>query len=283
MEDRGALHHRVVDVEEGRRRQVGAGRQRRFVLVHGQVGGLGRGGAGDLRGLRLFVENFALLFFTARLPHLSSRFADRCRPPVRSIATAVPGQTIRRAIAAGGSRACRVRPGRNPGLTGCPLDGGERQWRSEQPRNRRQRTIRLPRDQRGRPAAGVRRQRHPDRPAVIETTGSRTWAELDAAVDAGVAAFRSLGVAPGERVVMTLPTGADLALALFAVARAGLIAVPLGPSRGDTDVFADRVGALAAISEEQDHGAADLADRPRSAVLVERLVGRRSAGGDRRR
>ena len=97
-------------------------------------------------------------------------------------------------------------------------------------------------------------QRHPDRPAVIETTGSRTWAELDAAADAGVAAFRSLGITPGERVVVTLPTGADLALALFAVARAGLIAVPLGPSRGDTDVFADRVGALAAISVDKDHG-----------------------------
>ena len=32
----------------------------------------------------------------------------------------------------------------------------------------------------------------------------------------------SLGLGPGERVVITLPTGADLALALFAVARAGL-------------------------------------------------------------
>ena len=97
-------------------------------------------------------------------------------------------------------------------------------------------------------------QRHPDRPAVFEAAGNRSWAELDAAADAGVAAFRALGIAPGERVAVTLPTGADLALALFAVARAGLIAVPLGPSRGDTDLFADRVGALAAISVDKDHG-----------------------------
>ena len=96
--------------------------------------------------------------------------------------------------------------------------------------------------------------RHPGRPAVIEAGGSRTWAELDSAADAGVAAFAALGVGPGERVVIALPSGSDLALALFAVARAGLIAVPLGPSRGDTGAFADRVGALAAISDEQDHG-----------------------------
>ncbi len=97
-------------------------------------------------------------------------------------------------------------------------------------------------------------ERYPERPAVIEAGGSRTWAQLDSAVDAGVAAFRSSGVGPGERVAVTLPTGADLAVTLFAVARAGLIAVPLGPSRGDTDLFADRVGALAAVSTTKDHG-----------------------------
>jgi long-chain acyl-CoA synthetase len=97
-------------------------------------------------------------------------------------------------------------------------------------------------------------RRHPDRPAVIEPTGSRTWGELDAAVDAGVAALAGLGVSPGERVIIALPTGADLALALFAVARAGLIAVPIGPPRGDAGAFADRVGAIAAISDEQGHG-----------------------------
>jgi long-chain acyl-CoA synthetase len=95
---------------------------------------------------------------------------------------------------------------------------------------------------------------HPDRPAVIESTGRRTWGELDAAVDAGVADLRSLGIAAGERVVIALPTGADLALALFAAARAGLIAVPIGPSRGDVGTFADRVGAIAAISDQHEHG-----------------------------
>lgn len=96
--------------------------------------------------------------------------------------------------------------------------------------------------------------RHPDRPAIIATSGSRTWGELDAGVDAGVAALRGFGMVPGERVVIALPTGADLALALFAAARAGVIAVPIGPSRGDVGTFADRVGAIAAISDKHDHG-----------------------------
>ncbi len=97
-------------------------------------------------------------------------------------------------------------------------------------------------------------RRYPDRPAVISTTGTHTWAQLDAAADAGVAALRGLGVSAGERVVIALPTGADLAASLFAAARAGVIAVPIGPSRGDVGSFADRVGAIAAISGDDDHG-----------------------------
>jgi long-chain acyl-CoA synthetase len=95
-------------------------------------------------------------------------------------------------------------------------------------------------------------RRFGNQPAVIAGAGTRTWAELDAAADAGAAAFTDWGLDRGERVVIALPTGADLALALFAVARAGLIAVPLGPSRGDTAEFADRVGAVAAIADDDD-------------------------------
>jgi long-chain acyl-CoA synthetase len=88
---------------------------------------------------------------------------------------------------------------------------------------------------------------YPERPAIIEPAGSRTWAELDRATDAAVAGLRAHGLPAGERVLIALPTGADLALALFAAARAGLIAVPVGPGRGDVDAIADRITALASI------------------------------------
>ena len=110
--------------------------------------------------------------------------------------------------------------------------------------------------------------RYGDRPAVIAgatSGGTRTWAQLDRAADAGARRLHELGAGPGERVVIALPTGADLAAALFAVARAGLIAVPTGPG-ADIGALADRVGALVSIGAERDRrlglslGRADLAD-----------------------
>ncbi len=97
-------------------------------------------------------------------------------------------------------------------------------------------------------------RRYPERPAVIAAEGSRTWAQLDAAVDAGVAALTASGVTRGERIVLALPTGADLVASMFVAARAGLIAVPIGHSRGDTGAFADRVGAFVAITDDRDSG-----------------------------
>ena len=107
--------------------------------------------------------------------------------------------------------------------------------------------------------------RYPDRPALLSASGTRTWAVLDRAADAGARRLSALGAAAGERVVIGLPTGADLALALYAVARAGLIAVPAAPGTNLGDL-ADRVGAVASIAAGRDHrlgialGAADVAD-----------------------
>lgn len=107
--------------------------------------------------------------------------------------------------------------------------------------------------------------RYPDRPALLSASGTRTWAALDRAADAGARRLVGLGAGPGERVVIGLPTGPDLALALYAVARAGLIAVPAAPG-ADLGELADRVGAVASIAAGRDHrlgialGAADLAD-----------------------
>nr|WP_246257559.1 long-chain fatty acid--CoA ligase [Amycolatopsis anabasis] len=73
--------------------------------------------------------------------------------------------------------------------------------------------------------------RRPDSVAVIDTeSGARfTWAELDAAADGQARRLVAEGVAPGDRVVLRLPTSADFVITLFAVVRAGAIAVPLSP------------------------------------------------------
>lgn len=93
---------------------------------------------------------------------------------------------------------------------------------------------------------------HPNRPAVIGTDGVRSWRDLDRATNAGARALAASarGVtadAHGDRVVISLPTGADLLVTLFAVARAGLVAVPVEPGRGEVDEVVARVGAAVVV------------------------------------
>ncbi|HET6503590.1 MAG TPA: AMP-binding protein [Amycolatopsis sp.] len=70
-----------------------------------------------------------------------------------------------------------------------------------------------------------------DAPAVIDTVADRTytWSEVDTLANGLVHALVEQGIAPGDRVVLRLPTSADFAITLFAVARAGAIAVPISP------------------------------------------------------
>ncbi|WP_196073226.1 class I adenylate-forming enzyme family protein [Nakamurella alba] len=106
---------------------------------------------------------------------------------------------------------------------------------------------------------------HPSRPALIGDGPDRTWSALDRAVDAGAAALMALGHPSGARVMVTLPTGADIVLTLFAVARAGLVAVPQPPgtSADELAAVAARTGAVLAVGEPVDGlvrlDAADLA------------------------
>ena len=87
----------------------------------------------------------------------------------------------------------------------------------------------------------------PDRPALLASDDVRTWAQLDAAVDHGARALRAAGLQSGDRVVVSLDTSPDLVAALFAVARAGLIAVPIGPARSELDDVVRTVSAAGAI------------------------------------
>lgn len=85
------------------------------------------------------------------------------------------------------------------------------------------------------------------RTAIIGDGPDRSWAELDAAADAGAADLLESGTRRGDRVLIALPTSADLAAVLIAVARAGLVAVPMDPERADPQRVAERVGARAEV------------------------------------
>lgn len=95
-------------------------------------------------------------------------------------------------------------------------------------------------------------RRFGDRPALISSEGSRTWAELDRAADAGAAALAGRRLVPGSRVVVSLEMGPDIIAALFAVARAGLVAVPIGPNRVDLTDIVHKVAAEGAIAGQSD-------------------------------
>ena len=66
--------------------------------------------------------------------------------------------------------------------------------------------------------------------ALIDASSSRslTWPQVDSAVDACARRLLGAGLAPGDRVALRLPTGVELAVALFGILRAGGVAVPIG-------------------------------------------------------
>ena len=72
-------------------------------------------------------------------------------------------------------------------------------------------------------------ERSPDKAAFLSGAGSTTWREVDAQVDAAAAALAGLGLAPGDRVAISLANTLDFPVAYFGVLRAGLVAVPLNP------------------------------------------------------
>jgi len=68
---------------------------------------------------------------------------------------------------------------------------------------------------------------HAARPFVIAVDGELSYADLDAWSRRIARGIVAAGVAPGDRVALLLPNSAAFVAAVFAISRAGAIAVPL--------------------------------------------------------
>ncbi len=90
---------------------------------------------------------------------------------------------------------------------------------------------------------------HPAAPALITDDARWSWQQLDRAADVGATALATRGLHATDRVLLHLPTGPELAVALFAVARADLIAVPVDPQRDAPEIVA-KLGASAVLTAE---------------------------------
>jgi fatty-acyl-CoA synthase len=69
--------------------------------------------------------------------------------------------------------------------------------------------------------------RHPERPAVIGEDATWTYRELEARSAALARGLVAAGVRSGEHVALLMPNGPELITLLFAIARAGAVAVPI--------------------------------------------------------
>ena len=84
-----------------------------------------------------------------------------------------------------------------------------------------------------------------------------SYGRFHAQVTAAAAGLEALGLREGDRIAVLLPSGPELAVALFAAARAGLVALPLSPvleARALRRIFAD--ARPAALVTDQGHAAA---------------------------
>lgn len=110
----------------------------------------------------------------------------------------------------------------------------------------------------GRPLGDLLRAsalRQPQRPALLDADGPRSYAEIDAAADRIAHGLLALGIAPGDRVVVQLPNAPEFLTVLFGLLRAGIIPVLSLPAHRRAEIehlarlsdavgyiFADRVG-----------------------------------------
>jgi fatty-acyl-CoA synthase len=89
---------------------------------------------------------------------------------------------------------------------------------------------------------------HGERPFVIAVDGELTYGELDAWSRRIARGLVAAGVEAGDRVALMLPNSAAFVAAIFAISRAGAIAVPLHPRLHERELaFALRDSAAAVL------------------------------------
>lgn len=95
-------------------------------------------------------------------------------------------------------------------------------------------------------------KRYPDKLAVADRTGARTYAELDEDASRIANALLAKGVRPGERIALLSRNSMDYARTIFGVARAGAVLVPINFMLGAQEVayILEHSSAIGLIVEE---------------------------------
>ncbi|MGH3760999.1 AMP-binding protein [Actinophytocola sp.] len=126
--------------------------------------------------------------------------------------------------------------------------------------------------------------RVPGHPALLDpaTGRSLTWRQVDAAVDAYAATLLQEGLVPGDRVAVVQPTSPEFVVALFAVLRAGGIAVPVGTQFPAPEVerILDDSGAAILVGEPAGSAPTVLAPPDPDATAEVRLTADGPRGGE---
>ncbi|MGW4057383.1 long-chain-fatty-acid--CoA ligase [Amycolatopsis sp. NPDC004747] len=101
----------------------------------------------------------------------------------------------------------------------------------------------------------------PEHPAVLETGTGRglTYREVDAAAQAQARRLADVGVAPGDRVGLRLPTSLDFVVAFFGALRAGAVVVPLSPQvpAPELEKLLEHSGAKVVVQRDPDEDLPD--------------------------
>jgi len=98
-------------------------------------------------------------------------------------------------------------------------------------------------------------ERHPDRIALEDCSGSTrlTYGDLWMAVERGAAELERIGLRPGDRVLLALPSRPDWIVALLSIVHADLVAVPIPDGTPPTlaRLAATFTGARAWIGDQE--------------------------------